>query len=46
MRLLLSGAIALPMISFEPLELLREPGAGGERGEGQAEREEEHMEPD
>jgi len=39
-RLLLSGAIGLPMISFEPLELLGDPGAGGERCEGQAEREE------
>ena len=41
MRLLLSGAIGLPMVSFEPLELLGDPGAGGERCEGQAEREEE-----
>ena len=29
------------MISFEPLELLGDPGAGGERGECEAEREEE-----
>ena len=41
MSLLLSGGVALPMVSFEPLELVRDVRAGGERGEGQAEREEE-----
>ena len=41
MRLLLSGGVGLPMISFEPLELVRDIRAGGERGEGQGERYEE-----
>ena len=41
MRLLLSGGVGLPMISFEPLELVRYIRARGKRGEGQGERYEE-----
>ena len=35
MRLLRRGVVALPMISFEPLELVGDTRAGGEGSQGE-----------